>query len=390
MVAVQERFYTERLDPTLAARLPPDLQLIRTAAFPTRLSRRFGIGDIGLRAYPFLKSAIQREITSRRPEAILITGSPYYPMLLSGWIQRLFGVPVVLDFQDPWVSAWGATRRPLTKAWASHRLACRLEPLAVRSASFVTSVSDVQNRQFSHRYPWFDPSRLAAIPIGGDPDDFTLHQRRLGGGVAPPSDMTTLHFSYVGSYWPRAEGPIRQLFAGVAQFRRESPELAQRVRLNFIGTDSRNSQVASDQVRPFAEAMGVDDLLEEAPRRLPHLEALQKMADADVLLLVGSDEPHYTASKIYPALLSGRPYLSLFHRESSAHAILSEAGGGASIAFSNPDELKATTPAIVKALRALVLSPEAVGAANTEVIAPYTARAVAGRFAEILDRVARK
>ena len=42
---------------------------------------------------------------------VLITGSPYYPMLFAGVVKRRFGVPVVLDFQDPWVSAWGQASR---------------------------------------------------------------------------------------------------------------------------------------------------------------------------------------------------------------------------------------------------------------------------------------
>jgi len=106
------------------------------------------------------------------------------------------------------------------------------------------------------------------------------------------------------------------------------------------------------------------------------------------VLLIGSDEPHYTASKIYPALMCGRPFLSLFHRASSAHAILSAAGGGCALAFTTHDDLSSLEPQLAEALRTLALSPEILGTADPAAYAPYEARAIAKRFAGIFDRLA--
>ena len=39
--------------------------------------------------------------------------------------------------------------------------------------------------------------------------------------------------------------------------------------------------------------------------------------DAGAILLMGSSEPHYTASKLYPALLAERPILAVFHEASA-------------------------------------------------------------------------
>jgi hypothetical protein len=60
----------------------------------------------------------------------------------------------------------------------------------------------------------------------------------------------------------------------------------------------------------------------EVPGRLDYLEALSVLTDASAILLVGSSEPHYTASKLYPALLAERPILALFHEASSVVSIL--------------------------------------------------------------------
>ena len=66
----------------------------------------------------------------------------------------------------------GATQPALSRAGLAHWLAVALEPLALRGADFITSVSEGQNAEMVARYPWLDTEKMAAIPIGGDPDDF--------------------------------------------------------------------------------------------------------------------------------------------------------------------------------------------------------------------------
>lgn len=383
MVRVDERCYAEPGDPALATLVPEDLEQVRTGALPLSLTRPLGIGDIGLRAWPYLSRALNQLIAAKRPDVVFITGSPFYPLLLARRVRRL-GLPVVVDLQDPWVSAHGAKMKPGSKAWLAHRLAVALEPLAVRPAAFITSVSDIQNDEMAARYPWLDRDRMAAIPIGGDPEDFAVLRRRPS--PSPLLDPARINFSYVGTLLPRAAPLVERLFAAVADVRRDAPGLADRLRLNFVGTS--NQPGGGDcRVLPLARAAGVEELVRETPSRVPYLEALSLLANSDALLLVGSDEPHYTASKIYPALLSGRPWLSLFHSASSAHAILSRAGGGVAVAFSDASELDGSVPALVAALTTLATAPQSLGAARPEAIAPYTAQAVAGRFAEIFNRV---
>lgn len=385
VVRADERFYTEPDDPALAGLVPPELEQVRTDAIPARLARLAGVGDIGLRAYFPLGRAVNRLIATENPSVVFITGSPFYPMLLARRIRRRYGLPVVLDFQDPWVSNHGATSRPGSKAWLAHRLAVTLEPMAVEGAAFVTSVSDTQNEAMASRYPRLDGQHMAAIPIGGDPDDFSA--LRADVGRASLLDPALINFSYVGTFLPRAAPLFERLFAGLARARRESPDLAAQVRLNFVGTSNQPGDAGAPRVLPLAQAAGVADLVRETPRRVPYVEALAILAKSDALLLIGSDEPHYTASKIYPALLSGRPWLSLFHSASSAHQILSAAGGGEAIAFADISELDAAVPALAQALTTLARAPQTFGAARPEAIAPYTAHAVAGRFAEIFNQV---
>ena len=183
---------------------------------------------------------------------------------------------------------------------------------------------------------------------------------------------------------------MRTLFRALAKLASERPLLAERIRINFIGTSNQPSHVTHTPVRDLASAEGVGGLVFEMPRRVPFLEALSVLARSAGLLLIGSDEPHYTASKIYPALMSGRPYLSLFHRASSAHYILSAAGGGFSFCFDTAEELDRLVPVLAAALTRLATAPGDLGRADPTAYAPYTADAVAGRFAFIFDQLSRE
>ena len=387
VVCVDEKYHEERLDPDLAALVPKDVETAKVKALPAKLSRRVGIGDIGLRAFKNLRHKLFDLLETRPVAAVLITGAPFYPMLLASEIKRRFDTPVVLDFQDPWVSSWGKNQHMFSKAEIVHQLAKLLEPRALRNANFITSVSAVQNDEMAARYPWLDRSRMAAIPIGGDKDDFNPLARKLRTEKCVHLDQSFINVSYVGTFLPRSGPLVRTLFGAFARLRSAEPELAARIRLNFIGTSNQPNDGSTFRVRPIAEERGIANFVREVPQRIPYLQALEVLAASNGLLLIGSDEPHYTASKIYPALMSGKPFLSVFHCASSAHAVLSAAGGGRARAFSDLSELAALESSLTEDLRTLALNPESFGIPDRNEYRAYEARAVAGQFASILELV---
>jgi len=387
IIRVAETHYTERPDFALAALVPESVEQIRADAVPAWLARLAGVGDIGLRAYVPIRRAIAKAVAETRADAILITGSPY-PMLLSGWVKRHLKIPVTLDFQDPWVSGEGATRPKWSKGGFAYRLAVALEPHAVRHADFITSVSDRQNEEMAERYPWLDRKRMAAIPIGGDAEDFNALRAKPPKQPQVRLDPQKANLSYVGTFLPRAGPLIRTLLQAVRGLKQSHPELAARLQLNFVGTSNQPNRHDSYRIRAIAQDEGVADLVSETPQRVPFLEALHILANSQGLLLIGSDEPHYTASKIYPALMSARPYVSLFHHLSSAHGILATAGGGKAFAFADLIELSALIPDIQNALIRLSTTPESFGRADPATYAAYTAYSVSGDFAKVLENAA--
>ncbi|MGC8534740.1 MAG: glycosyltransferase [Rhizomicrobium sp.] len=381
VLMVDERLQKEAVDYPLAELVPEDLEILRIGALPLSPLRRLGIGDISLRAYFHLRASLARLLAERHFDVVFMTGPPYYQMMLTGWIKRRFHLPVVLDFQDPWVSHVGGLEPIWSKAGVTHGLAVLLEPRAVRSAAFITSVSDRQNEEMAARYPWLDGTRMAGIPIGGDPDDFRQLARAEGSQVS--REVTV---SFVGTVTPRALKVHEVVLQGLGQLRAEQPEVGSRLRLRFVGT-SNQPDGKLHSIRDLALGLGLADVVREEPARVPFLEALRLMANSDALLLIGSDEPHYTASKIYPALMAGRPFLSVFHALSSAHAILAHAGGGIALSFKDPASLATLHKQIARAFAELVTKHGDLGVVDPKAYAPFTAAAVSERYAKIFDRV---
>jgi glycosyltransferase involved in cell wall biosynthesis len=381
VVTVDERDYVETIDHRLSMLVPPQTKIIKVRTLPAALTRAIGFSDLGLRSYFAIRKVILQQIATTKIDVVFITGFPFYTMLLAGCIRRK-GVAVVLDFQDPWVSRWGASQPNFSKAGLVHRLATALEPKAVRHAAGIMSVSEIQNRELHERYPHFDASQFAAVPIGGDWDDFASVERFANG----PGTDDPFVVSYVGTFLPRSGNLFREIFAAVAQLRAERPELAARLKFRFVGTGAVTTDTKK-VVTPIATEFGVGDLVDETPKRVAYLDALTEMSNAAGQLIVGSDEPHYTASKIYPALMARRPYISLFHRKSSSHDILSRAGGGIALAFNDEAELRSLRPAIVEALARLIEVPDSLGSIDESVLEPFTAPFIARSCADLFNRV---
>jgi hypothetical protein len=168
------------------------------------------------------------------------------------------------------------------------------------------------------------------------------------------------------------------------------PALFGRLRLHFIGTSYARSGHATEQVLPLARAMGVGDLVDEHPERIPYLDALQVLLDSDAVLAVGSELSHYTASKIFPLILAQRPILAVFHEASTVNSILRETGAGESVSFGDGRPPESVVPQIHDRLVTLVREGGAFPhRPDLDAFRPYTGRAMAERLAGVFDSVIR-
>jgi hypothetical protein len=326
VVTLDPSAYEGRLDADLAALVPRSLRVIRSPAWRAATTRRFGLGDLGLRGFTGLRRSC-RTLLRREPfDALLISVYPVYPALFGPGLKAEFRIPFVLDYQDPWVGAWGLSvgggpgGTPDWKSRASRWLGTRLEPRAVNAADAIVAVSQGTIDGIVDRIPAAARVPHSVIPLGFDPGDFAaLRDRTKGRAYFDPADGN-VHLCYVGTLLPTGIETLRLLLRGLERARRDDAA-AGRLRLHFFGT-SNQSQSNAYRVLPLTRDCGVADAVTEEPSRLDYLDALSVLTHASAIVLLGSSERHYTASKLYPALLAERPILALFHEQSSVVSIL--------------------------------------------------------------------
>lgn len=387
--------YEGHLDLPFERFVPDSLRVVRSRAWPATMTRRFGIGDLGIRTFQGLLSGAKALLRSESYDALFITIFPAYTAMLGPMLVRRFGVPFVLDYQDPWVNAWGEAvgggrdGAVDVKSRLSRRLASWLEPRAVRAASAITAVSAGTYEPILRRYPDVTPL-TAEIPIGAELNDFT----RVATDVALPFDPSDglIHICYTGTILPLGIETLTAVLTAVAAMKAERPHAYARLRLHFIGTS--NQTTATDQLRvmPIAHRLGVAEVIHEIPTRLPYSTVVEIQKRSTGLLAIGSSEHHYTASKIFPLLLARRPLLAAYHERSSVLDILGRVASEPSVRvvrYSDTERAQHQVPALLRHLVEMiehpVWSPDDV---RIDGLNEFFARQLAGRLAQVFDGVA--
>src|SRR5262249_15985222 len=191
---------------------------------------------------------------------------PVYPALLGPPLKQRFRVPFVLDYQDPWVGAWGATvgAGPNgSRDWkspATRRLGTWLEPRAGAPAHAPVAVSQGALDPVVRRTRVADEVPGEAIPLGFEPADFErLGSRPRSHAYFDPADGR-VHLCYVGTLLPAGIATLCTLLGAVRSLAARDQAAADRLRLHFFGT-SNQSTSSRGVVAPSARESGADALV---------------------------------------------------------------------------------------------------------------------------------
>lgn len=393
VLSVHPRYYENSVDWENEKLLTAETRVIRTNAVSQRLTRRVGAGDLGLRSMWHHWQALRWLCEAGEVDLLYIPIPPYVPAILGRLAWERYRVPYVIDYIDPWVDDYYARlpvhARPGGRKWAlSQRMARTLEPFAIGRAAHLTAVAAGYVSGVLDRNPRVTSDAVTAIPYGGEPEDFAyVRDNPRANPIFDPLDGY-IHLSYVGRAGADMHPVISVLFRAIQEGLCQSPGIFGRLRMHFVGTTYAPEGQQVPQVAGLSAKMGVAAVVDEHPGRISYLDGIQVLLDSQGLLALGSELPHYTASKIFPIILARRPIFAIFHRDSTAASILSETGATQPLVFSSPQALAQMTDRVRIALEAMLRLPSAWEAPTRwEAFEPYTARAGAARLAAVFDRV---
>lgn len=318
VIAVDPSDYEEALDKEMAQLVRPGIDVIHVPARPVlRIFGKRAIGDIGLRGFRAMKRAAAQYLAQEKVDFIWIPIPSWYTSLMGRPLSKRFDVPFGVDYIDPWVYQLTQHEPPFSRAWWTRLVALTLEPRAIRYASLISGVSEAYFTPALDRVFGKKPRPLTvAMPYGFDPADHAIEPEKPQFPFDPNSHRFIL---YAGAFLPHSERFARHLFRAIHVLITKGLWPEDMV-LQFVGTGKRPGPSITD----IAKEEGVTQFVQEHSARAPFLTIQSLLRKSSAALVIGSTEPHYTASKTFQCLLSGKPVIALLHEQSSALSFLSQ------------------------------------------------------------------
>ena len=344
------------------------------------------VGDIGIRGFWWHYRALCDLIRRSEIDFVLVTIPSFFSAPLGRLVHRRFGIPYGIDYQDPWVQRWPSVKRVFSRAWGAHQLSLALEPWAVRDAALITGIAPGYFAGMLERNPAVATGAvMASMPMGGSTQDFDFVRANPRPTFLFDRDDGCFHLIYAGALLPAGVSVVRAFLQGVARLMADSPAIAQRLRLHFVGTGRSPDDPNGHLILPIARELSVDHLVDEHPQRIGYVDALNHLVAADGVLVLGSTERHYTPSKLFQAVLSRRPVLAVLHEASTAVDILRSARAGQAIVFAD-GELPQAAQIATELDRLLGPSVYRADVVDWSIFEAYSARNSARLLADALDR----
>jgi hypothetical protein len=293
----------------------------------------------------------------------------------------------VLDMQDPWVTDYYDRHpgvAPPRKYAAARRLHALLEPWTMRDVDGIVSVSPAYVEDLRRRYPRLRDRPCSIVPFGVSSADLQFVEQRPQPNRAFRRGDGLWHAAFTGAAGDYMAPALEHLFRALRRGLEMAPREFERVRLHFVGTGYDES-ASSRTVTAAAVACGVDRYVEEIAARVPYFEALQIVRDADCLVIVGSDDPAYNASKLNLYLVAGKPLLAVIHEASVMRAPLEQASAVCSTFHSGAPPPSDAIARLTDAWHALLVSRTDAPARRS--VEPFTATEGTRQQCALFDRV---
>ncbi len=386
VVSVYEKCVETENEQLLEASLPESLEVITVQAFSTSWTRKIGLGALALRSLLFYFFRVNELIKCNKIDLIYFSTTQFPVLILGRFWKWRFKVPYVIDMQDPWYSTYYLDKpkneRP-KKYWFSYYLNKYLEPIAMNGCDGLISVSAAYISQLQERYPILKEKPNKVITFGAFENDLV---------VTKNVNITTHYFKnkdvryvvYVGRGGFDMQTAVSKLFEAFKYGLSENPKVFEDFRFLFVGTSYAPKGQGEKTIHPVAKKIGIESYITEYTDRVPYFEGLKILLEADLLFIPGSDDTSYTASKLYPYILTKKPILGIFNKESSAFSILQETNAG--IVFSLNEEVVVIYNQLNELLNGIIKGTY-INKTDWNIFDKYSAKVMTERQVELFEEV---
>jgi glycosyltransferase involved in cell wall biosynthesis len=312
------------LDPALAAALPPEIPVTRVKPLPLPATSWAGLRNLGWRSLLALARAGNRLLAPGGFDLVFFSTTQFACLPLGRYWLARYGVPFVIDLQDPWVNDYyernpSAPRPGGVKFRFARAAAALSEGKTLAACAGLITVSPAYVEVLRQRYDFMATKPAVTLPFGIDPTDFARAAQLAASGRLFAAQPGRLHVVSVGRGGPDLHPALRAVLAS-AEIARSAAAAAgaaePSLEFHLVGTSYAAQSAATPQFAAVIAAAGAADFCHEHSARIGYFDALRLLREADVILVLGSADASYSPSKLHTALAAGKPVLAVVWRGS--------------------------------------------------------------------------
>jgi len=268
------------------------------------LSESFRIPDRQIGWFPFALFKGIELIRKNNIDVIYSSGNPWTTHLVGLALSRLFCVPWISDFRDPWMNNPYHKRR----FYFIEKIESRLERMVVEKSRFVICNTHPLKEKFKSTYPKIDQSKFVHISNG-----FLL---KLFEHLDYSKKDSRLHITHVGNLYSMRSP--ESLLIAISHLKKSGVIYSSNFLLSLVGKIEMSGY---DQT--LLEELDIDDVV-NIVGFIPHNEAINLMAGSDILLIIQPGTNLQIPGKLFEYIAIGHPILALTGEGATADFVRNE------------------------------------------------------------------
>ncbi len=229
---------------------------------------------------------------------IYASGYPWSAFLVGAILNKLKGIPLVLDFRDAWtLNPRGLWDNRFQRFWESRVL------LQASKAIFATNL---MREDYIERYPWIDREKFITITNGFDYEDFKGFDGRK------EKDSKKFLITFTGTFNDNVppldidQSPYYFLKGLARLLKNDNSDIQKNIFIRFVGDFSENN-------RSFVKRLSLEDIV-EITGHVSHGKSIEFQLESDLLLLIISPCPKSKSiltGKLFEYIGAKKPILAL-------------------------------------------------------------------------------
>lgn len=332
VLCIADNYIELAKDDLLSKSIPNEINIYPVKGFPQKLTRLVGLGNSGIRSFIHLYLKGRCLIRKNNYDVIYFSTTVFATLPLGRIWKHKFNIPIVVDLQDPWFHDYylnlPKSQRPKKHAFA-YRLNKTLEGWTLPNIDGLIAVSQEYIDTVKQRYSKIENITSKVIPFGAHNLDIEIAKSIKSTELSVSLDKNFYNIVYAGVVSVNMLFTIEAFLKAVSSIVLEGKLL--NLRIYFLGTNYAPEGKTKSLIATLVNKYKLEDYVVERETRVPYFETLNILAKSDLAFIPGTLESNYTASKLYPYILTRVSILSCFHRDSSIAQMLKELRYGVNV-----------------------------------------------------------